>query len=180
MELRYELTRDDFFAYEDHAVKSFKGVARSWAIRAPMPVAIMAAFAYYWLATRRHDSFYETFGTFMTGLCIVLAFIALKHALQRRTIRQQVQKAYANVGALHCVLSITDEGIVFDSGLRWERWLWRSVNAVEESERHIYVRCKPYDRLIIPKRAFESAHHMQAFLDEMARLRAAAHAQRQV
>jgi hypothetical protein len=179
MELRYELTRDDFFAYEDHAVKSFKGVAQSWALRAPMPLAIVAAFAYYWLVTRRHDPFHETFNAFLTGLVIVLAFVVLKHTLERRTVKQQVQQAYADVGVLQCVLSTSDEGIVFDSGLRWERWLWRSVNAVEESERHIYVRCKPYDRLIIPKRAFENAQHIHAFLDEMVRLRAAAHAQSQ-
>lgn len=172
MELTYDLTQDDFVALDHHDAECFADVARSWRIRGPMYLAGIAAFAYYYSVTHKQMPFPETLSTFATGLGVVVAFFLLKMAFQKRLIDRTVRAAYADIGTLHCALGITEERVVFDTQISSMRWFWAAVTAIEESEHHVFVRCTTYSKVIIPKRAFDSAQHMQAFLDETRRLKA--------
>jgi hypothetical protein len=75
---------------------------------------------------------------------------------------------------------IEPSGVCVRDARTHARWRWTALDELIKSKAHVFLRMAPPagiktpQVITIPERAFESAPHMQAFLDEVNRLRAQA------
>jgi hypothetical protein len=77
-------------------------------------------------------------------------------------------------------LALLPESLVATGAMDETKLLWDRVERIVEDKAHLYIYVSAISAFIIPKRAFQDKRHMQAFLDEMAKLRAAPQPQGEV
>jgi len=174
MELQYELTYDDHRAYQGHLTNKLD-LGRPTPLRLLAPAVIGAAFALY-LVTRPPDMSPARLGVeFGIGLTVVAFLLKVEHFFRKRILdRVMREKCYGGGPTEHVWLTLEPDCLATQSQWSSGRLLWAAVRDIEQTDTHIFIMFPNGAVIIIPKRAFDSAQHMQTFLDEMNRLRAQA------
>lgn len=175
MELHYDLTYDDRLALQRHHVRRLTAVQRSLPYRAVIVAAIVVVYVLFRLAMPADTS--PTGATILFGatLCVFAFLLGLAGLVRKAMIGRIAKKElYGGGETEHVRLALEPEAVVSESQWSAGRILWGALRQIEEAQEHIFISVGAGEVLIIPKRAFESAQHMQAFLDEVDRLRAVA------
>ena len=166
MEVDYEITRDDLFAFQWRAVfTSPKAVRRTrwtyafWLV----PIVLFAA-----VPAIGPDGFVLsrislTFIAIAFAICVLSQRI-LERWLMRRVIRRQVADERPQRGQLgRHTLSLSEDGLIERTAVGESRTAWTGVDRVEQDRAYIFIYTSAAAAHVIPKRAFRSAEEAERF-----------------
>jgi hypothetical protein len=176
MEVEYELTRDDLYAFQWRAAFS-SGIgkrARRWAYLAWFVAIVLFAI----LPAIGADGFVISRISFKFIL-VAYPIAALgqwffETRLTRRLILRLLKDEKPGRGQLgKHRLAMNEEGIVESTGVNQSRTSWIGVDRVEQNADYIFIYTSPHAAHMIPKRAFRDPQEAEAFY-QFARTRKAA------
>ena len=174
MELEYDLTYDDHLALRSYLMHEFD-LARRTPLRTVATAVIAAAFVLYAVTRPAGTSPTRLFVEFGVGLSAVAFLLRAGHFFRKRildrTLREEV---YGGGPTEHMRLILEPDSLATQSEWSSGRVLWAAVRDIGQTDTHIFMMLPSGEVMIVPKRAFDSAQHVQAFLDELHRLRAEA------
>ena len=165
MEIEYELTLDDLYAFQWRAAYT-SPIAR----RARLKVHL-----YLFLTLLLLSSLLAS----MNGLLLLnYIFIAtsfvilnlmtwwLHRRLTRRAILQLLKEERPNRGQLgRHNLRLSEVGLVETTEVGESRCSWMGVDRVEESDDFVFIYTAPHAAHVVPKRAFGTPHEAETFYD---------------
>jgi hypothetical protein len=177
MEVEYEITRDDLYAFQWRAVfhspmgrRSRRMVYLLWFV-ALLLAAIVPAIGPDGFTLSR-----VSFGFLITAFPIVaLAQWFVERRLIRGTILgllKDEKPGKGHLGKHRLVLS--EDGVLESTAVGDSRTSWSGVDRVEENREYIFIYTTPTAAHMIPKRAFRSADEAEAFYRFAGQRRAAA------
>jgi hypothetical protein len=166
MEVEYELTLDDLYAFQWRAAYS-SAIARR---------ARYKVYACSFLALILF-SLLSSFGTggfvisrvnlyFLVVACpaVLLAYFFLERRMTRRLILQLLKKEKPDKGQLGRHKVVLSEGEVVESTAVGEsRTSWAGVDRIEQNPDYIFLYTSPAGAHIIPKRAFRDRQEAEGF-----------------
>ena len=193
MELQYELTIDDVMAFQRRHIGRLYRVA-GFAVAALVGLLSLLTFAISYSAKQAHG---PASGSFLPYLAATVFFVALAviivfalRANHMACVRRTLESGHGSTRFGTHTVTIEEGWLIERTALSETRRRWQAVHSIEDTEEYVAVCEGPIALpmmyaptavpLIIPKRAFRDEQQMRAFLDEVARLRAAAQAQSQV
>lgn len=181
MELQYELTIDDGKALRKHAAGELGKRRSPWLGWLPLIACSVAAIVVYYV-TRPAGMSSDRKTAELAGIVLfacVLVFLSKWGALLE--LSRYMQELYGRMPpSIEISVALVPEGIISRTRHGLRHTPLDAVRSVRETEHHVFIFTGFAGAEIIPKRAFHDAQHMQAFLDELAGLRAAAQSQSQV
>ena len=166
MEVDYEITRDDLYAFQWRAVfQSARGRrARrmayvGWLLAIGL-FAIVPAIGPHGITLSRVSL---TF-IFISLLVVFLLQWCLERSLVRHAIRQLLKDERPDRGQLgRHRLVLGDEGLTESTAVGESRTRWAGVDRVEQTPDYIYIYTSPAAAHIVPKRAFPNPAQADAF-----------------
>jgi hypothetical protein len=177
MQVDYELTGDDLYAFQLRALHKSPIVKRS---RRNMYVGVILALLILTIVPAiGSDGFVfsrVSIGFIAIPLVIVVALTWLiEKPMARKAIRQIVQQEKPDKGQLgrHTV-KLEETGVVESTAVAEQRISWAGIDRVEHDPDYIYIYTTPMSALVIPKRAFTSSVEAEKFHDLAAGRRNAA------
>jgi len=166
MEVEYELTSKDLYAFQWRAVFA---TARGWRARRTVYVLwVLTVLLISALPAIGADGFVFSrmnFTFLVVALPLVLLFQwGLDRLLVRRAILQMLKDHKPEKGQLgkHRIV-LSENGLVESTAVGESRTSWAGVERVEQSPDYIYVYTSPVAAHVIPKRAFKDAEEAEAF-----------------
>ena len=166
MEVEYELTRDDLYAFQWRAVfESPRGrharrlVYLGWLL-AIVLYAFVPAIGPHGITLSRVSL------TFIATSLIIVYLLQwiLDHWLVRRTIRRLLEDERPDRGQLgRHRLMLGEEGLIESTAVGESRTSWAGVDRVEQSREYIYIYTSPAAAHVVPKRAFANPEQADAF-----------------
>jgi hypothetical protein len=176
VELDYELTREDLYAFQWRAAfesprgrRTRRCVYLGWLL-AIVLFAIVPAIGPHGFAISR-----VSFTFILVAFPIVaLAQWYLERRLMRRFIRRLLEDEKPGRGQLgKHRLAMSEEGVVESTAVSESRTTWAGVDRVEQNSDYIFIYTSPAAAHMIPKRAFRELQEAEAFY-QLARARKAA------
>lgn len=166
MEVEYEITREDLYAFQWRAVfESARGrrVRRMAYVGWPLAIGLFAI-----LPAIGADGFTlsrVSFTFILVSLLIVLLFQwCLERWLVGRAIRQLLRDERPDRGQLgRHRLVLGEDGLTETTAVGESRTRWAGVDRVEQSPNYIYIYTSPAAAHVIPKRAFPDLHQADEF-----------------
>jgi len=166
MEVEYELTRDDLYAFQWRAAfksrigrRSRRMVYLLWLL-AIVLIAILPAIG--------PDGFVISRANF-TFLIVAFPIVAFAQwlsetSLMRRTIRRLLAEEKPDRGQLgkHRVV-VSETGLVESTAVGESRTSWAGVDRIEQNQQYIFIYTSAAAAHMIPKRAFSSVQEAEAF-----------------
>ena len=166
MEVEYELTHDDFYAFQ------WRGLYRSASARRARYKSyvywFLGLFLFSILFSFGPDGFVISLGNLsflaLTFPTVVLVSFYLERRMARRFILQLLKKERPDRGRLgrHKV-AITEGGIVESTAVGESRTSWAGVDRIEENRDYIFIYTAPAAAHVIPKRAFRDRQEAEGF-----------------
>ena len=166
MEVEYEITPDDLFAFQWRAAFKSRTARRTsrqayfvWFL-VLLLISILPAIGSDGFVFSRID---WTF-LFITLLVVFLLQKLLTNWLMRRAIRRMLGDEKPDRGQLgrHRVVLLPD-AVVESTGVNQTRTSWPGVDRVEQDQDYIFIYTSPMSAHLIPKRAFGDAARAEAF-----------------
>jgi hypothetical protein len=166
MEVEYEITADDLFAFHWRAtfrsplVRRAKRKAYIYWFLALLLMAILPAIGSDGFVIARAD---------FTFLCVAYPVVVLirwllDRRLTRRAILGELKKVMPNKGLLGRHKVVLNEGVLIErTAVGESRLLWAGVDRVEQNEEYIFIYTQPNAAHVIPKRAFDNAQLAESF-----------------
>ncbi|MBN1918027.1 MAG: YcxB family protein [Verrucomicrobia bacterium] len=180
MELQYELTTDDSMAYQKHSARRLSAAFRSWPVRLGTVGVFLAGYVVFRLIRPEGTPISQTAKEYFLVMLLALALSIATSMAKRVGAARFLRDIYAGAPrSISVSLALRPDGIASQSDSAVGLLPWHSIRGIEEGEQHIFFLSGFTAIEIIPKRAFRDEQHMRQFLDEMARLRAAAQTQSQ-
>ena len=178
MELTYEITLEDMKAHARERVPlppvGRRLLVQTWALILGGVAVVVAV----WLV---NTPLVAMAISAITVFCVPLAVLgAHARAMESGTDRVFAERAAGGPTSVIISLTLQQEGLLARSNRGESLTYWPSITALVQTGKFVTIRCGIEGQFTIPKRAFRDEQHMRAFLDEVARLRAAAQAQSQV
>jgi hypothetical protein len=173
MEVEYEITADDLFAF--HWRAAFGSPRAQRARRKTYLYWFLALLVMTLLPAIGSDGFVIARVNFIF-LAVAFPLVALLHwllyrRLTRRGILGELKKVMPNKGLLGRHKVVLNEGELIESTAVGEsRMLWAGVDRVEQNGEYIFIYTQPNAAHIIPKRAFNNAQSAESFY-QLARIR---------
>jgi hypothetical protein len=176
MELEYELTREELYAFQwraaftsPRALRVRRWVYLGWLL-AIVLFAIVPAIGRDGFAISR-----VSFTFIIVAFPIVaLAQWFLERRLMGRLIRRLLEEEKPGRGQLgKHRLALSEEGVVESTTVSESRTSWAGVDRVEQNADYIFIYTSPAAAHMIPKRAFRAPQEAEAFY-QLARARKAA------
>ena len=173
MEIEYDLTHDDLFAFQWRAAfDSPRGRRmRRWTYLAwPFAIvlfAIIPAIGPHGLALSRVS---VTFIVVAFVIAVIFQWLfetSIMRLLIRRMLRDEKPER-GHIGRHHLILS--EDGVLERTAVNESRTSWAGVDRVEQNADYIFVYTTPSSAHVVPKRAFGDARQAEAFY-EFARAR---------
>lgn len=166
MEVEYELTRDDLYAFQWRAVfESARGrrarrlVYLGWLLAIVLYAFVPAIGPHGITLSRVSLTFIVT-----SLLIVYLLQWILDHWLVRRTIRQLLADERPDRGQLgRHRLMLDEDGLTENTAVGESRTRWAGVDRVEQSRDYIYIYTSPAAAHVVPKRAFANPEAADAF-----------------
>jgi hypothetical protein len=166
MEIEYELTRDDLYAFQWRAAfdsprsKRFTRKVYIYWFLALLLLSVMPAIGSDGFVISRVNF------TFLVLSFTVVALLqwSLGRRLMRRAILQLIKDEKADRGQLgkHKVV-VTEAGLVESTAVGESRTSWAGVDRVEQNPEYIFIYTSPAAAHVIPKRAFRDMAEAEAF-----------------
>ena len=168
MEIEYELTKDDLYAFQwRSAFTSSRARRQGW-----KPYAFLFVFLLLvgLLQSYGPDGFNFSLLNFAV-LLIAFPIVALTTWLTTRiTVRRFINKTLkeekperGQLGKHKVVLSET--GVVESTAVNESSRTWAGIDRIEQNQDYIFIYVAPLQAIIIPKRAFKDATAAEAFLE---------------
>ena len=172
MELRYQVTGDDYRAHVKHVSRKINRVIKPWLSIVVMVGVITAATV---LANRLYPRQPSGKRDPRRGIVVVVVAVAAifgSRSLLRWRRRRFVDRALSGgPTVVDVTLALQPDGIATQSSTGHGLTYWHAVKTIERAGEHILIRVGIAGELIIPKRAFQDEQHMQVFLGEIERFR---------
>jgi hypothetical protein len=166
MEVDYELTRDDLYAFQLRATQVSPVARRArrklyiYLFLAVFLLAIVPAIgADGFVVSRVSFGFLLIFYPLVAGITWLL-----EKRLTRRTILELLKEEVPEKGQLgkHKVM-LDDSGVLEGTAVGQSRTSWAGINRVEQSPDYIYIYTTPSAAFVIPRRAFAGAREADDF-----------------
>ena len=176
LEVEYEITREDLYAFQWRAV--FES-PRSWRMRRSAYLGwVLAVVLFAIVPAISADGFTVSRVSFgFIAIAVPVAFLfqwCLERWLVRRAIRRLIQDERPDRGQLGRHRLVLGEDALSESTAVGEsRTTWAGVDRVEQSLDYIFIYTAPSAAHVIPKRAFADPAQAEAFY-QMGRTRKAA------
>ncbi len=176
MEIEYEITLDDLYAFQWRAVRKSPQVRRSK--RNVYIYYFLALLLFSILPSIGADGFDITRMNF-TFLVVAFPVVAFSHWYfdNRRTkqiVREAVSDEKPDRGQLgrHKIV-LNGKGIIESTAVGESKTSWAGVDRIEHDNEYVYIYISPVSAHVIPKRAFTSAQVADNFY-QLARISKAA------
>jgi hypothetical protein len=176
LEVEYELTREDLYAFQWRGV--FES-PRGWRARRSAYLGwILAVLLFAIVPAIGADGFRisrVSFGFIVIALPVVFLFQwCLERWVVRRAIRQLLQDERPDRGHLgRHRLVLGEDGLTESTAVGETRTRWTGVDRVEQSPDYIFIYTTPSAAHVVPKRAFSDPEQAEAFY-QLSRSRKAA------
>jgi YcxB-like protein len=166
MEVAYELTSKDLYAFQWRAVfatsrgrRARRGAYVLWLLTVLIFSALPAIGSDGFVISRLNFTF--------LGVALPTVFLfqwCLDRLLVRRAIRQLLKDEKPGKGQLgmHRMV-LSDDGLVESTAVGESRIVWAGVDRVEQNPDYIFIYTSPVAAHVIPKRAFKDAEEADAF-----------------
>ena len=162
-EIDYELTRDDLFAFQLHALENsptVKKFARRTRVTYAIVILVMAALMTPWTSTIALAAFIVGVGAFL-----LFAWIFTR-VLTRRAILDQVSRELPEKGQLgHHHIKLDETGIFESTAVGEMRVAWAGIDRIERNENAILIYTTPSAAHMIPRRAFATPDAAESFAE---------------
>ena len=168
MEIEYELTKDDLYAFQwRSAFTSSRARRQGW-----KPYAFLFIFLLLVCVLQSYgpDGFNFSLLNFAV-LLVCFPIVALATWLStritvRRFINKTLKEERPEKGQLgkHKVV-LTDTGLVESTAVNESSRTWAGIDRIEQDSNYIFVYVAPIQAIIIPKRAFRDLSAIEAFVD---------------
>lgn len=164
MEVEYQITADDLFAfqwraaYESRRGRRYRRMAYVYLFVALLLLTIMG--------TISSEGFVISQAVFLAIPFIIVALIywLLVRRLTRKAILELLRDEKPDKGQLGMHKLVLDEkGVVETTAVGESRTLWAGVDRVEQNGGYIFIYTTPAAAHVIPKRAFENAQQAESF-----------------
>ena len=180
MEVEYELTADDLYAFQWRATQRSASVRRMrrkvyiWLFVAVLLVSIVPAIGRDGFVISRVSWFFLfTFFPLVAGLSWVF-----ERRGTRSAIREFVEKEKPDKGQIgKHTLVLSDDGLTESTVVGEQRTSWVGIDRVEQDPDYIFIYTGPSAAHVVPKRAFAYAADAERF-QEFARSHVLSDAQR--
>ena len=173
MQIEYELTKDDLFAFQwRSAYKSKQGR------RGGLMVYLVCFLSFFFMSslpTITTDGFHpENFDLrflVTTFVFVAILYWAFNRMFMRRAINQMLKQHEQDKGQLGRHQIVLDEtGVIESTAVGETRTSWSGIDRVEQNEDYIFLYTQPHAAHVVPKRAFADTDDAQSFY-EMARIK---------
>jgi hypothetical protein len=171
MELHYELTVDDHKAMVRQQTARFRKAAKSPQSTIALAAIILGGGLLVGRLYPRHGlgSPDQLLGLLWFG--VLLVAVAVSIVIRRSATGRALDQVFGGgMTAIDVHLALRPDGIAGESSASSGLTYWRAVKSIEDTGDYVVVRTGIAGELIIPKRAFQDAQHMQVFLGELQRL----------
>ena len=167
MEVEYELTGDDLYAFQWRAHYTSTRARRE---RLKVYVSVLIALLVFWavpaiLSGDGFDTSIVSLMVFVVPFLIMVFFgwIFLKRQT-RRAILKLVQEEKPDRGQLGShKISLTETELVETTHVGQSRTQWAGIDRVEQNDDYIFIYTTPHAAYIVPKRSFDSKHQAESF-----------------
>ena len=166
MEVEYELTRDDLYAFQWRAVfatprgrRARRGSYIGWLVAVLLFSVVPAIGADGFVISRMNFTF------LVVALPIVFLFQwCLDRLLVRRAILRLLKEEKPGKGQLgkHRI-ALSKDGIVESTAVGETRTSWAGVDRIEQNPDYFFIYTSPVAAHCIPKRAFKDVQEAEAF-----------------
>jgi hypothetical protein len=166
MEVEYELTPDDLYAFQWRAAftsskgrRARRGVYLLWLLAVLLFAAVPAIGADGFVISRMNFTF------ILVALPIVVLFQwCLERLLMRRAILQMLKEEKPGKGQLgkHRIV-MGEDGLVESTAVGESRTSWAGVDRIEQNPEYIFIYTSAAAAHMIPKRAFKDIHEADGF-----------------
>jgi hypothetical protein len=166
MEVEYELTADDLYAFQWQA--AFRSPIGRRARRKVYAFWLLALFLFSALPAIGPDGFVISRVNFTFLLvafpAVALAQWYLERRLMRRAILQLLKEEKPGKGQLgrHTVV-LSEGGVVESTAVGESRTSWAGVDRIEQNPEYIFIYTSPVAAHVIPKRAFRDMQEAESF-----------------
>ena len=170
MEVEYELTRDDLFAFQWRAAYTSPAARRRR--RKVYGYWFLALFLFAIVPAIGPGGFALSRVSFSFLLVTFPVISALQWSLERRLLRKAIlqlldqEKPERGQLGRHS-LALSETGVREWTAVGESRTAWAGVDRVEEDPRYIYLYTSPVAAHLIPRRAFRDADQAQAFYQRL-------------
>lgn len=166
MEVDYELTPDDLYAFQLRATQVSPVARRArrklyiYLFLAVVLLAIVPA-----IGADGFDVSRVSFGFLLTFFPLVAGITwLLEKRLSRRTILELLKEEVPEKGQLgKHRMKLDDTGVLEATAVGEQRTSWAGINRVEQSQDYFYIYTTPSAAFVIPRRAFADARDAEAF-----------------
>jgi hypothetical protein len=167
MEVEYELTPDDLYAFQLRAVHKSPIAKRT---RRNTYIALLAAILIFAImpaiGPRGFDLSHVSFGFFSYFFALIAALTwFFEKRMTRRGIVDLIKEEKPDQGQLgRHKLKLDETGLVESTAVGEARVLWSGVHRVEHDPDYIYIYTAPSAAHLIPRRSFSSENEAERFL----------------
>jgi hypothetical protein len=163
MEVEYELTPDDLYAFQWRAAFRRRGrrVYLYWLLVLLLFSALPAIGPDGFVISRANFTF-----LLIAFPVVALAQWYLERRLMRRAILQLLKEEKPGKGQVgrHRVV-LNEGGVVESTAVGESRTSWAGVDRIEQNPEYIFIYTSPVAAHVIPKRAFRDKQEAEAFYD---------------
>jgi hypothetical protein len=166
MEVEYELTLDDLYAFQWRAIfasprgrRATRRVYLLWLLAVLLFAAVPAIGADGFVISRMNFTFLV-----VAFPIVVLAQWFLERRLMRRAILQLLKEEKPGKGQLgkHRMV-VSEDGVIESTAVAESRTSWAGVDRIEQNPDYIFIYTAPVAAHVIPKRAFRDTQEAEAF-----------------
>ena len=166
MDVDYELTREDLYAFQWRA--AFQSARSRRARRVPYLLWLLAILLWAIVPAIGPDGFTlsrVSFTFIVVSLLVTFLFQwCLEQWLVRHAIRQLLKDERPDRGQLgRHRLVLGEDGLTESTAVGESRTSWSGVDRVEQSADYIYIYTSPAAAHVVPKRAFPNPEQAEAF-----------------
>jgi hypothetical protein len=167
MEVEYELTPDDLFAFQLRAVQKSPTVKRT---RRNTYIALLFAILVFAIVPAIGPGGFDpsrvSLGFFSYFFALIAALTWLfEKRMTRRAIVDLVKEEKPDKGQLgRHKLRLDETGLVESTAVGEARILWSGVDRIEHDPDYIYIYTAPSAAHLIPRRSFTSENEAEQFL----------------
>lgn len=167
MEIKFELTEEDYIKYNLYHVNKSPSMRKSILIQRLMGPAVFII-APFIVAKYSDIPLWYWITLFGITTIVWLAFYPKYANWEMRTRLKKLMKERNNESLFaERKLTITEGGIAEESPGEMSSISWGKVVSVEEAEEYIYIYISPVEAHIIPKRVFKDEAEQKAFMAEI-------------
>jgi hypothetical protein len=166
MEIEYEITADDLFAFQWRATnrsasgKRAKRKAYLYLFITLLIISVMPAISGDGFDITRVNYFFLA----VSYLLVILITSVLIRRATRRAILDENKKVLPNRGQLgHHRLILNETELIESTAVGETKTSWAGVDRVEQNAEYVFLYTQPTAAHVIPKRAFDSASDADNF-----------------